>query len=434
MTADAADQLEEVNPRYLQARPSTMNLPIFAADDMERGLSAARSEQQSQRQQQQRGFPSRAASFFGRRLQQVVQNRGRQSTQDSYRDYQPWASRPVNSNIYNPNAAQSPSTRQIAANNRNAPITWDNTGVRGASGLLNTQAGNWGATQAGSSGNLWTNNKGDLSSLQALTGSTDNWSSVRAQPITATGTAGTLSQNMRKRGNARAAAQSLAQAYSAGQADAAAQAVASAATVDNSAEAVATAEAVSEATVNNPSVASELLAKSAGLAASRGQTNKYARTMANALKYAKQKQTVPQFTTAVADAIATGGPSTRYVYGQAIATAIAGGSDGKAAVAEATATAMCQGGSTAASWAQAYAVALTQNSQGCLVLNQAKALAKAKCGAQGAEAVAKADATSTVLGFCGLMDMIPGGISYNYGNSATMNNAYSGLLDSLRGK
>lgn len=66
-----------------------------------------------------------------------------------------------------------------------------------------------------------------------------------------------------------------------------------------------------------------------------------------------------------------------------MATAIASGGDGQAAVAEATATAFCQGGGTATAWAQAYAVALSQNSQGCLVLSQAKVRFRSSVGTSG---------------------------------------------------
>ena len=131
--------------------------------------------------------------------------------------------------------------------------------------------------------------------------------------------------------------------------------------------------------------------------------------MSSAFTYAKRGNQLPVFTNAVADAIASGGAPTRYAYGQAIATAIAGGGEGQAAVAEATATAFCAGGGTAAAWASAYAVALSQDSRGCLVLSQARALASARCGAGAAEAFTKAEATSIVLGFCGLLDMLPPG-------------------------
>eukprot|EP00878_Enallax_costatus_P035616 GHUV01039795.1.p1 GENE.GHUV01039795.1~~GHUV01039795.1.p1 ORF type:complete len:182 (+),score=46.00 GHUV01039795.1:156-701(+) len=161
----------------------------------------------------------------------------------------------------------------------------------------------------------------------------------------------------------------------------------------------------------------------------------FSKAMSSAFVTARRNRYVPQFTSAVADAIATGGAPTRYAYGQAMATAIADGGDGQAAVAEATATAFCQGGSTATAWAQAYAVALSQNSQGCLVLNQAKAMAESKCGSQGAEALSKAEATSTVLGFCGLMDFMPSDTSYNWasGTSGSSSNggnsAYGGLVN-----
>jgi hypothetical protein len=103
---------------------------------------------------------------------------------------------------------------------------------------------------------------------------------------------------------------------------------------------------------------------------------------------------------------------------------IAQGGDSKAAVAEATATAFCEGGSTAQSWASAYAVALSKDSQGCLVLNEAKAMARAKCGAAGAESVAKSEATSLVLGFCGLFDLLPFDFSFGTSQSGGSSNSW----------
>lgn len=161
-----------------------------------------------------------------------------------------------------------------------------------------------------------------------------------------------------------------------------------------------------------------LLAKSADLAVAKGQTQAFAGTMADAFSVAKRGAYVPQFTRSVTNAIAQGGPSTKLAYGEAIATAIAQGGDSKAAVAEATATAFCEGGSTAQSWASAYAIALSKDSQGCLVLNEAKAMAQAKCGAGATQAISKAEATSLVLGFCGLLDF---DVNYNFsgGNSGS---------------
>ncbi|KAF6257954.1 hypothetical protein COO60DRAFT_1521418 [Scenedesmus sp. NREL 46B-D3] len=287
-------------------------------------------------------------------------------------------------------------------------------------------------------GNRGRNNQGDRASLGALTGSLGGYQGIQARRITATGTAGTLAQGLRRRGNARAAAQSLAQAYSSGQAEAAAQAVAAAATdaPGGAADSAAVAEAVAEATVVAPKVAPALLAKSAGYAVQNGQTGRFANTMAGAFGAARRRRSMPQFTTAVASAIATGGAPTRYAYGQAIATAIAQGGDGQAAVAEATATAICAGGSTASAWASAYAVALSQDSRGCLVLNQAKAMAKAQCGNGASKAFSDAEATSTVLGFCGLLDLLPGGIGMGWagGNSGSNSgNAYGGLFNGWGG-
>jgi hypothetical protein len=314
---------------------------------------------------------------------------------------------------------------------------WPGSSSSSSNGNANSQpagptTGSWRGT--GSWGNRRNSIQGDRASLGALTGSLGGYQGITARPITATGAAGTLAQGMRRRGNARAAAQSLAQAYSSGQADAAAQAVAAAATnaPGGAADSAAVAEALAEATVVAPKVAPALLAKSAGYAVQNGQTGRFATTMAGAFGAARRRKSMPQFTTAVADAIATGGAPTRYAYGQAIATAIAQGGDSQAAVAEATASAFCAGGSTASAWASAYAVALSQDSRGCLVLNQAKAMAKAQCGNGASDAFSQAEATSTVLGFCGLLDLLPGGIDMGWSGSnsgSNSGNAYGGLFN-----
>jgi hypothetical protein len=150
-----------------------------------------------------------------------------------------------------------------------------------------------------------------------------------------------------------------------------------------------------------------LLAKSASLAVTRGRTDQFANNLAQSFGYAKQRSVVPQLTSAVCDSINQGGDPARLAAGTAIGKAIAGGGDSQAAVAEATATAMCQGGSTAQAWAAAYAIALSKDANGCLVLNEAKAQAQAKCGDGAADAVSNAEATSNILGFCGLLDGLP---------------------------
>jgi hypothetical protein len=53
------------------------------------------------------------------------------------------------------------------------------------------------------------------------------------------------------------------------------------------------------------------------------------------------------------------------------------------------------------------------------VLNEAKAMAQARCGAGAAESISKAEATSMVLGFCGLLDLIPIDYNFSSGNSGS---------------
>jgi hypothetical protein len=147
--------------------------------------------------------------------------------------------------------------------------------------------------------------------------------------------------------------------------------------------------------------------------------------MADTFAVSKQQNIIPQMTRSVTDAMTQGGAPATLAFGEAIATAVAQGGDSKAAVAEATATAICEGGSTAEAWSSAYAVALSKDSQGCLVLNEAKAMARAKCGQGAAQSITKAEASSIVLGFCGLLDFIPG-FDFNFGTSQSGGSSWGG--------
>jgi len=266
----------------------------------------------------------------------------------------------------------------------------------------------------------------DRSTLSPLLAPVNTYSSVRRQPLPVL--TGVLS-SLLSPGNPRATAQSLAKAYSGGNSEAAAQAVAGAAAGEGSTQATTVAQALTETAVSHPNVAPGLLAKSADLAVNRGQTDRYANTLADAFGYAQQQQQVPQLTNAVCESINTGGDSARYASGTAIAQAIAAGGDSKAAVAEATATALCSGGSMAQAWSSAYAVALAKDQNGCLVLNEAKALAQARCGDGAADSVADAEASSTVLGFCGLLEgFFPDTeTSWSGGNSGSTSSAGPGM-------
>lgn len=214
------------------------------------------------------------------------------------------------------------------------------------------------------------------------------------------GEAATLKQDIQS-GNPTKAAESLANAYSGGRGDAAAKAVAGAAAGGASAAAVG--QALVETSRVRPNAAPWLLRRSADFAVNNGHVPGFSRSMSQAFVFARQRNYLPSFVPAIADAILGGGEPARYAFGSAIATAIADGGDGRAAVAEATAQAMCSGGSTAQAWAEAYAVALSQDRQGCLVLNEAKAMAYARCGPGFSESWSRTEATSTVLGFCGLL-------------------------------
>jgi len=303
---------------------------------------------------------------------------------------------------------------------QSSPNSWSNAPA--GTWSQQVKSGGWGVGNSNNAGQ-GSGSNGNRQSLDTLTGGAGRYPSIQPQPIAVTGAASSLAQGIKKRGNSRSAAQSLAQAYTNGQADAAAQAIASAATDIHAGtavpEALAVAETLAETTSFNPKAASGLLAKSAGFAVNKGQTNKFARTMAQAFGVAKQKKAVPAMTTAVADAIAQGGADARYAMGTAIAQAVAAGGDSQAAITEATANAFCAGGSIANSWASAYAVALSQDAKGCLVLNQAKALAQSACGSGAANSIARAEATSLVMGFCGLLDMVPGGGGMGWSGGST---------------
>jgi hypothetical protein len=236
----------------------------------------------------------------------------------------------------------------------------------------------------------------------------------RVAPTTAQATA--VAQSLGS-GNAQAAAQSIATAADANPQFAAEGIVSAVATAEASSSgggvSTATAEAIVSSVSARPNRAGAVFAQSASLAVGRGYGSAYSKTMAQAFTQSRRRRNLPQFTQAVTQALTTGDDNTKAAFGEAIATAVASGGDGQAAVAEATATAFCSGGGSANAWASAYAVALTQNARGCLVLNQAKAIAQARCGGGQFTASAQAEATSTVLGFCGLL---PGGFLDQFGS------------------
>jgi hypothetical protein len=64
-------------------------------------------------------------------------------------------------------------------------------------------------------------------------------------------------------------------------------------------------------------------------------------------------------------------------------------------------------------------VALNPDENGCLVLNRARALAMSSCGGGAFNSYSDADATSVVLGFCGL-----GGPTFNYSSTDAGGNSW----------
>jgi hypothetical protein len=224
-----------------------------------------------------------------------------------------------------------------------------------------------------------------------------------------------------QQGNAATAASAVAAAVDQNP-DYAAQGFAAAAAAG--ARSSAAADAFAQCASLRPAAASSVYARSAAMAVGAGHGDAFSQSVAEAFGISKRRRELPQFTKAIADAIAQGGSDGQYAYGQAIAKAVAGGGDSRAAVAEATATAMCAGGSQATAWASAYAIALSINNDGCLVLNEARALAVARCRGGQFSSESKTSATSTVLGFCGMLSSEGGPGGLPWGGNGGFNGGY----------
>ncbi|GBF89828.1 hypothetical protein Rsub_02532 [Raphidocelis subcapitata] len=174
--------------------------------------------------------------------------------------------------------------------------------------------------------------------------------------------------------------------------------------------------AFADAAALNRGATAQVLTQSANYALARGQSAAFADAAADAFVASRRRGSVKNYGLAMADAINQGGDYGRYTYGQALARAIASGGDGQAAVAEATAEVFCQGNSYATAWSSAFAVALTQDQNGCLVLSQARAMAMASCGGGAFNSYSSSDASTRVLGFCGLL---PPGVFPGFGYSGS---------------
>lgn len=162
---------------------------------------------------------------------------------------------------------------------------------------------------------------------------------------------------------------------------------------------------------------STLMSRISRLGASQGKTQKAADLQADGLVAAKKqgRGALNNYALGLADSLTQSGSAGRLVTGQAMASAIAGGPDTRQALAEATATVFCEGGGAASAWASALSIALSQDSRGCLVLNQARALAISTCGPTGARSFTDSAASSTNFGFCGLpKGLIP---DFSFGDS-----------------
>eukprot|EP00878_Enallax_costatus_P001357 GHUV01001506.1.p1 GENE.GHUV01001506.1~~GHUV01001506.1.p1 ORF type:complete len:366 (+),score=111.97 GHUV01001506.1:189-1286(+) len=213
-------------------------------------------------------------------------------------------------------------------------------------------------------------------------------------------------------GQSTAAASAIATAGSRGEATAAAESLA---TQIGAGRTDTVAEAVAQASATDATATATVLAQTARRARNRGFTNQFARSQARAFAVARRNGRLNQYTTAVAEAIATGGSDASQAYGEAFARAAAGSADEQAALAEATAVAFCQGGRTSRAFASAYAEAINRDPRtGCLVLSRARAIAVAQCRGGVASSYAQATAESRVLGFCRqTYPTLPGLSSFN---------------------
>lgn len=299
---------------------------------------------------------------------------------------------------------------------------------RGGNGWANGRANSWGQQQGlangwGQQGANWGQGRGggiantpyrryDRSYLAGL---------VPSAPPRVSGRAGPLSQDALRysqtfaSADAQAAAQSMIGASSS---DAVAQGIVDAASRSSNRDAIA--DAMASAAAMNRGATANVLTRSANYALLRGQTTPFVDACSDAFLASRRQGSIKHFGLAMADALQQGGTYGQYTYGQAIAKAVAQGSDGQAAVAEATAEVFCQGGSYANAWSSAFAIALNQDQNGCLVLSKARALAVSSCGGGAFNSYADSDSTSKVLGFCGLMP--PGtvpGFSFNSNDSGS---------------
>jgi len=233
------------------------------------------------------------------------------------------------------------------------------------------------------------------------------------------------------RADASAVAQTIANAGGApAEATAAAEAIVEAA---RGGRATAVAEAYARASRFNRGGAARVMARSAAVAYERGDpyVQSLAQSTAEAFTVARAAGTLGDFAGAMAQAVSEGGEYGQATFGQAMAKAMAT-TEGQAAVAEATASVFCGPNTYATAWAEAMSVALSRDSRGCLVLNKAKAIAVARCNGGVFSAEAKAEATSRVLGFCGLGARpwggdggFGGGFNNNFGGFNNNNNYYA---------
>jgi hypothetical protein len=239
------------------------------------------------------------------------------------------------------------------------------------------------------------------------------------------------SRNFGSRADANAVAQTIAQAGGQAEATAAAEAVVEAA---RGGRATAVAEAYARAARFNRGGAARVMARSAAVAYERGEpyVQSLAQSTAEAFTAAKAAGTIGDFAGAMAQALTEGGEYGQAAFGQAIAKAMAT-TEGQAAVAEATASVFCGPNTYATAWAEAMSVALSRDARGCLVLNQAKAIAVARCNGGVFSAEAKAEATSRVLGFCGLRPWYQQGGGWGGGFGGGNNNNYYGDDNGFRG-
>lgn len=204
------------------------------------------------------------------------------------------------------------------------------------------------------------------------------------------------------RGRSEQAARVIVSATTTGDTNANAEAAATAVVEQSKSNRNQLAEALVTASVQSVTSTSTVLARAAAQARRGGNVQSFASAQAEALAVARRRQNIEVYAKSVAQAISQGGEDAKESYAAAFASAAAAGGDQAAGLAQATAVVFCEGGASAEAYAEALARAVTREGRGCYILTETRAYAYARCGPEGAQAVAGSSAVKRVLGNCGL--------------------------------